>query len=158
MTALSYRPGAPEDEPFLLELYAESRAEEMAQIPWPDEQKRAFLQTQAGARRQHYDAYYPSNQHLIVLRGDGPVGHLWFDRKEERIHILDIAIHTRYCNEGIGTAVMKGLQAEAAESGKAVTIYVESYSCSLPFFVRLGFEQVDQTGAHLLLQWRPAVP
>ncbi len=48
---ISLRPASPEDEHFLLKLYASTRQEEMALLNWPEGQKEAFLRMQFNAVR-----------------------------------------------------------------------------------------------------------
>lgn len=157
MKSYTLRPAAPADDPFLLAVYASTRAAELAMVPWTDAQKETFLQMQTAAQRQHYQASYPTGQHLLILCGEEAVGRLWLDRQPDRIHLLDITLLPRHRNSGIGGALLKDLQAEAAGSGQAITVYVESFSPSVPFFVRLGFVHAGQTGAHLLLRWEPRI-
>ena len=57
--SITLRPVLPEDEQFLLEVYASTRADELAQIPWGQDQLRAFLKMQLNARDQSYRMYYP---------------------------------------------------------------------------------------------------
>jgi len=40
---LMLRPVSAEDEEFLVSVYAGTRAQEMAQVPWSDEQKKEFV-------------------------------------------------------------------------------------------------------------------
>ena len=43
---LTLRPCTDDDLPFLLEVYASTRADEMAIVPWTDEEKQAFVRMQ----------------------------------------------------------------------------------------------------------------
>lgn len=47
--SFSLIPIGESDETFLIELYASTRAGEMAIVPWDTEQKQAFLQIQSEA-------------------------------------------------------------------------------------------------------------
>ncbi len=51
---IELRPVAPEDEPFLRRVYASSRAEELAPVPWDEAQKQAFCDMQFAAQDSHY--------------------------------------------------------------------------------------------------------
>ena len=55
----------------------------------------------------------------------------------------------------MGSTLLKDLLAEAAQSGKPVRISVEHFNRSLRLFERLGFSQIDDSGIHFLMQWRP---
>lgn len=154
MSAFSLRPAAPDDEALLLELYASTRAAEMAMVPWPDQQKAAFIHMQFQAQRAHYTQYHPNSRHEIILRDGTPVGRLWVDREADRIHILDLVILPRLRNAGTGTAVLQELLAEAAGTGQAVTIHVESFSPSVRLLRRLGFHDLGGTELHRLFEWK----
>ncbi len=54
------------DRPFLTALYASTRTQEMAIVPWSDEQKQAFLLSQFDAQTSHYDQYYDGADFLII--------------------------------------------------------------------------------------------
>ena len=48
---VSFRPVADEDDQFLFGVYKSTRLEEMAVVPWNEEQKRAFLLSQFEAQK-----------------------------------------------------------------------------------------------------------
>jgi GNAT superfamily N-acetyltransferase len=143
------------DEEFLLEVYASTRAEEMARVPWSLEQKNAFVRMQFVAQKQHYAAEYPQATHDVIYFDDEPVGRLYLDRGQEKFHVLDITILPRFRGSGVGSVVLKQILAEAAQSGKPVTIYIESFNPSLRLFGQLGFERVREDGFQFLLQRLP---
>jgi GNAT superfamily N-acetyltransferase len=47
-----------------------------------------------------------------------PAGPRYVMRAGDEIRIIDIALLPEYCNRGIGTALLRGLQSEAAAAGK----------------------------------------
>lgn len=150
----SLRPVLPSDRDLLLRLYASVREAELAQVPWSEAQKQAFLLHQITAQERHYRERYPSSEHQIVMVGGEPIGRLWIDRQAERIHILDLILLSPAEESGVDIALLQDLQGEAGTAGKAVTIYLESFSPSLALFERLGFVQEEEQGTHLLLAWR----
>jgi hypothetical protein len=62
------------DEAFLLGVYGSSRADEMARVPWPEQQKQAFLKMQFAAQRDHYAAFYPQAKHDVICVEDNLLG------------------------------------------------------------------------------------
>jgi len=152
---ISLRDVGDGDGPLLLALYESTRAAEMALVPWTAEQKRVFVATQFAAQQQGYAASHPEAEHRIVCVDGAPVGRLYLDRPEGRLHILDITIAPDRRSQGIGSAVLGGLLAEADAHGKSVSIYVESFNPSLRLFERLGFRVASVDGFLLLLE-RPA--
>jgi GNAT superfamily N-acetyltransferase len=152
---VSLRPAGPEDEEFLLAVYASTRADEMALVPWTDEQRRAFVQMQFAAQSREYQRHYPAAEHSVVMADGEPVGRIYVAREREAIKILDVTVLPAHRRCGFGTTLLRELCAEAKRTGLPLHIYVESFSPSLRLFARLGFEVVEESGLHRLLVWRP---
>ena len=153
ISSVTFRPVGPEDEAFLLELYASTRAEEMKIVPWIDEQREAFVKMQFIAQQEHYREKYPTASREVILRHGRPVGHRYVARLEQETRIVDITIAPAERNSGIGTFSIGELLKEANRIGKVVRIFVENYNPSLRLFQRLGFRQVEEHGIHLLMEW-----
>lgn len=146
----------PVDEKLLIEVYASTRAEEMARVPWSQEQKDAFVRMQFLAQKNHYAAEYPEASHDIICFDSQAVGRLYMDRGQEKFHILDITVLPQFRGSGVGSTVLKQILAEAGRKGKPVTIYIESFNPSLRLFGQLGFERLTEDGFQLLMQRLPA--
>lgn len=152
---ITLRPVSEADEEFLFSVYASSRSEELARIPWNAEQKTAFLRMQFTAQKQHYAAEHPMATHEIIFADGIPVGRIYLNRSSDAFHILDITVLAEHRNGGIGSFVLRQLMDEAARTEKPVTIYVENFNPSCRLFNRLGFEQAEEKGFHLLLRKLP---
>jgi len=153
-TNVSLRLAGPDDEGFITEVYGSTREQELAVVPWNPEQKLAFIRMQHAAQQSHYRKYYPEGEQSVILWGDRPAGRVYVARTEKQIRILDITVLPQYRNREIGSTIIKGLMAEGEQTGKPVAIMVESYNPSLRLFERLGFEQGEAKGAHVLMEWR----
>jgi len=143
-----------EDEAFLRQVYACARAEEMALVPWSDEQREAFLRMQFDAQHSYYHAQFPDADYKIILLDAEPIGRIYVHRTEE-VRVLDITILPAYRNRGLGSAMIRELMAEGAREGKAVSTWVEHFNPSRNLFDRLGFSQIQEDGYNLLLEWSP---
>jgi RimJ/RimL family protein N-acetyltransferase len=152
--SITFRPIKPDDEAFLLKVYGSARAEELARVPWTESQREAFLRMQLSAQHQHYHERYPDAAYQIILVEGKMVGRLYVARLDEQIRIIDITLLPEYRNAGVGTKIIEDLLAEAAEAGKPVRIYVESFNPSLRLFERLGFTKIEDNGVHFLMQWK----
>ena len=152
---VALRPVGPGDEPFLLEVYAGTRAAELDLTPWNAEQRLSFVQAQFAARQQHYRSYYPDAAHDIILLQGRPVGCLYVARGPEDIRVLDLTILPGHQKAGIGTHLLQQVMAEAASAGKTVSLHVESFNPALPLFARLGFYTKEDKGVYILFEWRP---
>jgi ribosomal protein S18 acetylase RimI-like enzyme len=154
--SITLRPFDPDDEPFLFELYASTRDEEMALVDWDVDQKEAFLRMQCTAQLTHYQTYSPQARHDIIVLNDTPIGRIYVDRREDEIRLLDIALLPAYRSQGIGTALMRDLMDEGAQTGKPVTLNVEQPNLGARrFYERLRFAPVSTTGLHILMEWVP---
>jgi ribosomal protein S18 acetylase RimI-like enzyme len=151
------RPVAPEDEEFLLQVYAGSRADEMALVPWDEEQKRAFVRSQFEAQHAQYNERFPDAEYNVVLYKGRPVGRLWIGRTPEQIRLLDIAILPEFQNQGIGATLLKSLLAESEQRGLPLRHMVfKLNTAALRFYRQFGFSQIDDVGAYIHMERRPA--
>jgi len=150
---LLLREATPEDEPFLLEVYASTRAEELQGVGWDDNQKQAFIKMQFMARERTYPK---AGNRIIVLNGR-PVGRLMVDREDALIRLRDIALLTEYRNAGIGSRLIHDLMKEATAAGKPIELHVVSTSPAVRLYERLGFRRSsDDPAAYLQMKWLPA--
>ncbi len=157
MTSVSFRPETAEDEAFLRALYASTRTEEMAHVPWDDDQKTAFLNSQFDLQRRHYREAYPEARFDVLMQGEEPVGRLYIDRSEV-IHVIDIALVPGVRGQGLGTSLFEELTHEAAAGDRCVRVHVMKGNPALRLYVRLGFREIEDIGTHHFMEWHPDRP
>jgi ribosomal protein S18 acetylase RimI-like enzyme len=148
------RPCTEADLAFLYEVYTSTREEEMAMVPWDDEQKEAFLRMQFHAQHTYYHAQFPGASYSIIEAGGVAAGRLYINRSEDEILIIDIALLPRYRRQGIGTGLLREILREGAEAAKPVRIHVEKFNPALRLYERLGFLPVGDNGVYLLMEWK----
>ena len=148
------RPVSSEDEVFLRELYVSTRVEEFAVLNWHAQQKRALLEMQFEAQRRSYQNQFPSATHQIIFRNGVPVGRLVVDRSSEPILLIDIALLPEHRRSGIGTSLIRDLQAQAKGANRMVQLHVEASNEALRLYERLGFERTVQRGPYWEMEWR----
>jgi len=151
---ITLRDATGEDEAFLRQVYACTRAEEMALVPWTDEQREAFLRFQFDAQDSYYRSQFPEAAYQIILKDGAPVGRLYVYRNSTDMRILDITILPEHRAAGVGTSLIRDLQAEAEESNQPLNIWVENFNRSQSLFKRLGFLIVQEEGYNNLLEYR----
>jgi ribosomal protein S18 acetylase RimI-like enzyme len=153
--AVALRPAAPEDERLLLEVYASTRADELAQIPWSGAQREAFLRMQLSARDRSYRMYYVGLEDSIILFGGRAVGRLLVVRGDEEWRLADIALLPDHRRAGIGTALVKELMEEAGRENKPLRLQVEkSNAPALRLYERLGFATTSENDTHFQMEHR----
>ena len=156
MQKVVLRPLGDADRAFLAQVYASTRADELATVPWTDEQKAAFLGHQFEAQDAHYRRHY-GDATFDVIEVDGePAGRLYVHRGPREIRIVDVALTPPYRGRGLGTRLLRGVIAEAEESGRRLSIHVEVHNPARRLYERLGFRPAgDGNGVHLLMERAP---
>jgi ribosomal protein S18 acetylase RimI-like enzyme len=143
------------DEPFLREVYASSREEELAAVPWSSLQRSAFLDMQFAAQAADYARRFPRARHELVLLDGAPVGRLWVNRDEDELRLLDITLLAPCRGLGVGSVVLRRLQREAAAAGLPLRHTVLTTNVGAQrLYERVGFVEVDRTETHILMQWQ----
>lgn len=155
---ISFRPIVDDDRPFLRELYASTRREEMAQTDWPQDQIEMFLSEQFHAQHMHYMQHFAKADFDLILRDGEPIGRLYLDEWEEEFRIIDIALLPEFRGRGIGGRILKDILEKAFAAGKAVGIHVEQNNPAMTLYQRLGFEMVEEQAVYHLMRANPPCP
>ncbi|MEA2141834.1 MAG: hypothetical protein QOI64_264 [Solirubrobacteraceae bacterium] len=152
---IALRPALDADRGFLAEVYAGTRAEELALVGFSAEQRAAFLAQQFEAQRVHYAKHFSGASYDIVLVDGEAAGRLIVDRREHEIRVVDLAVLPAQRSRGIGGALLRAIIVEADAAGVAVTFHVERFNRAIRLYERLGFTTVSDDGMHLLVQRPP---
>jgi GNAT superfamily N-acetyltransferase len=152
---LKLRPIIRDDEEFLLSVYESTRADELAQVDWPEEQKKAFLKWQSERQRQEYEARYPSAEYDLIVIGDRPAGRIWIGTDDQQIRLLDIALLPEFQNRGAGTVLLHWLIEEATRANKPLRhmVFVLNNDAHR-FYERLGFKVIEELGAYKHMEYK----
>ena len=151
---LSLRPFVDTDLPFLVQVYASTRTQELAHVPWTESQKAAFLDMQFQAQHAHYQKHYPTAHWLVIAREDDSIGRLYLDRWAREHRLIDIALLPEHRGQGYGMALLQDLIDEAAAAGKPLSIHVEKNNPAMTLYRRLGFRPIGEHGVYDLLEVR----
>ena len=155
---VSLRAACADDEGFLFSLYASTRRDEMAAWGWPAAQQEMFLRMQYAALRQRHAAEPERTRHHIILRDGAPVGRIIVVRSADEIRLADIALLPEHRSAGIGSALIRELQEEAARDGLPVRLHVTRDNRAARLYERHGFIITGDTGSHLKMEWSPQAP
>lgn len=162
MAHVSLRVLGEDDVAWLRDLYASTREEEMAAVPWPPAQKRAFLDQQCDAQHRHYLQTYADADFLAVCDvADKPLGRLYLRRGAQDHLIVDISLFPFARGQGIGTALIRAMQQQAAAQGCGLTLSVLWQNpAARRLYERLGFVAIDGAPPYVRMEWRaaPAAP
>ena len=155
--SIALRPMTPDDMPFLYQVYASTRLEELAPAGWTPDEVGAFLTQQFAAQHQFYQDNYDNATYSVILADGQRVGRLYLARWPTELRIMDIAVLPEYRGRGIGSALLQDILAEGARTGKRVSIHVEKFNPALHLYERLGFKRSVDRGVYWFLEWQPTV-
>src|SRR5918912_3380969 len=111
--AVSLRAAAASDDEFLFALYGSTRRDELTAWGMPEAQQETFLRLQYRAQQQRYLAERDHSRHDIILRDGVPVGRMIVVRSADEIRLADIALLPDERGGGIGSALIREMEAEA---------------------------------------------
>jgi ribosomal protein S18 acetylase RimI-like enzyme len=144
------------DRDFLARVYASTRADELAALPWPAEQRQAFLAQQFHAQSVHYAAHFADASFDVIVVDGERAGRIVVARRAGEMTLVDVALLPEHRGHGVGSGLIASLLDEADELGATVVLHVERFNRARALYERLGFEVVADTGAHLRMRRRPA--
>lgn len=116
--------------------------------PLPDE----LIRMQFRAQLSGYASQHPGTSYQLVLLDDRSVGKLWVDRREGKCFLVDIAMLPEYRKRGIGTALIRELQAEGLPIRSTVFRFNNG---SLLWHQRLGFQVASEDEVSFHMEWLP---
>jgi len=152
--SMDFRPATDADLQFLRDLYASTRAEEMAMVDWPEVQIDKFLTMQFEAQHQYYREQFPAAEYLVVEQNGDSIGRVYVDRRLDELRLIDIALIPETRNQGLGKALLLDLLDEAEAAALPVRIHVEKFNPAMRLYLRLGFRALEDKGVYLLMEWR----
>ena len=155
---ITLHPALPEDQEFLFQVYASTRAAEMARVDWDEVQKERFMRMQFDAQDTYYRENYPGYEFQIILVDGQPAGRLYLHRRPAEIRIMDIALLPEFRRRGTGTKLLREILAEGEQNKWTVTIHVERFNPALRLYERLGFHLAEDKGVYWFLKWAPTQP
>jgi GNAT superfamily N-acetyltransferase len=144
----------PDDDVLCTMLYTDIRWDELAQVPWTDEQKLAFLQSQSSMQQHHYRTHYAGSEFYVIEKDAVPIGRLYLDRlSPEEIRMVDLAFFRPHTGKGYGQAFIRAVQEAAAADGKSVCLHVEHVNPARCLYQRMGFREEAQLGVYIRMRW-----
>jgi ribosomal protein S18 acetylase RimI-like enzyme len=156
-SGISLRVARTEDLPLLGEIYASTRTEELQQVPWSTEQKKAFTDWQSGQQEQHYGLHYPNAERLVIEREHGAgdpgaaplaIGRVYVETTGVEVRLMDITLLPGYRNQGVGTRVMNELLRYADILQRQASLHVESFNPAKRMYERMNFAVSETHGLY----------
>jgi ribosomal protein S18 acetylase RimI-like enzyme len=153
----SLRSIVDEDLTWLHDLYATTRTEEMAPLPWPEIAKRSFLDQQFGLQHKHYMLHFGDADFLALAHSQrGPVGRYYLQRAAPDHLLVDISLFPDMRGQGIGHALIEASQREARMLDRGMQLHVSQHNqAAQRLYERLGFAITHSAESHRHMRWSP---
>jgi ribosomal protein S18 acetylase RimI-like enzyme len=154
----SLRHAQDKDIPSLRLLYADTRAAEMSQVPWPSAAKQQFLDQQFDLQHQHYLTHYPDANFLVIERDHLLQGRYYLSKSAPEHLIIDICLMAKQRGLGIGRGLIERSKREAQLQGCGMQLHVSKFNIrALALYEKLGFKISGGTDMHHYMNWRSDV-
>jgi GNAT superfamily N-acetyltransferase len=154
---VTLRSERPEDEAFLLEVYASTRQEEMQLAGWDSATQTLFIKMQFNAMRRGYASMFSDAEFSIILSEGKPIGRILVHRAHREIRLVDLALMPDWRDRGIGTGLLQSLQTEARQNGWPVRLQVLKMNRAARLYERLAFVRTGGDQMYDHLEWHPPV-
>ncbi len=153
---VSTRPSRlPDDEDFLLSLYASTRRAELAGLGWSGKEEDAFIRMQFDAQAWHYRHAYPNATYSVICVDGERAGRLIVNRNDDEIVIADITLLPQFRRIGIGSGLVQRLVDEADAGHLRVRCHVLRDSDARRFWERAGLAAQGSGGVYLAMERAP---
>jgi ribosomal protein S18 acetylase RimI-like enzyme len=150
----SLRYAQDSDIPYLRLLYADTRAEEMLPVPWPQAAKQQFLDQQFDLQHRHYLQHYADADFQVIEHKNVLQGRYYLLRTVPEHLIIDICIMAKKRGLGIGRALIQESQREAQAMQRGMQLHVIKYNTrALALYEKLGFKISGGTDMHHYMNW-----
>jgi len=139
----SLRPAAMRDYGFIYRLRRDTLACYLDEIALRPEERGPFY------------ARFDVTRHRVISVGDTPAGAVSVVDRAEGLHLANLHLLPAYQGHGLGTAVVREIQQQAASAGRRLTTQVLKVNPARTFYERLGFRIDGDLGLRHHLLWEP---
>jgi len=139
------------DRDFLRGLFDQVRVQEFAGLD--PAMLRPLLDMQFMAQQQSYRQAYPGARFEVIEVDGIPAGRQVVAQSGGVLHLVDIALQAQWRGQGIGGALLRKLQHEAAGAGLPLHLQVALNNPAEALYRRLGFKETGMSGMHRAMEW-----
>ncbi len=136
------------DLSFLEALYCSTRMRELAELPWDQSAKSAFLNQQFAAQHNYYQAHFPHADFQVIESAGTPIGRAYLLWSDIHLQIIDISLIPSYRGQGLGSQLLAAWLERADDQRLSAGLYVESYNPAQNLYRRQGFEVTGEDGVY----------
>ena len=154
-SSLGMRPATAMDAPFLERLYRSARPD-LQLLDGSQEQREALVAQQYGVLQAGTAANHPNAMHFVVEKQGSQIGGLIVDFGANVVHLVYLALIPAVRGQGLGRALVRGLQQAAALAHAPLNAVVwRSNPRARQLYIELGFTVESAQPAAEQMVWYP---
>lgn len=139
------RPCRPEDEAFARRVHREA---------YHDVVTRQFGGWEEEKQRELFDAKWDPHSFRVIVVGGADAGVVRYRKEGGHIELDEIQLLPEAQGAGVGSAVIRDLQADAQHAGVPLRLQVLKQNRARALYERLGFQVTGETEHHFRMEWR----
>lgn len=148
------RPVKRGDENFWREVFYDSVQEHFETLKLPENDLKNLLEFQFQAQNADYQTNYPQASNNVILFKENRVGRVILSTEHNDLHLIDIAVLSKFRNQGIGTRILEWLFEQSRGINLPIRFYVEKINPAFRLYERLGFKIVADVTTHFQMEWK----
>jgi GNAT superfamily N-acetyltransferase len=150
------RPESASDETFVRRLIIETIADELGAAAWPEPMRDHLLGIQYNGRRQSNRLKFPESTGYIIEADAGDAGWFVMTTLPDRIWLVEIMVLAVLRGKGIGSSVIRGILADAAQKQIPARLNVNKTNrAAIRLYERLGFRPIDGNEVQQIMECLP---
>ena len=139
------------DEEFLEELFCDVRSVEFIAAGMSVLQLKPLLAMQYNVQKHSYKGNFLNAENFIIELGDEKIGRLLIDRRERKVHLIDISILGDFRGRGIGGCLLEQLKTDAETI--SLSVFKTNFG-ALKLYEKHGFAVTDDDGMYFKMEWK----
>ena len=100
-----------------------------------------------------FDTMFSSQERKIIVADGHDAGHVHVERLPTEVHFGIIELLPEFQRRGLGTRILRTLQAEAEARRRSIRLQVLRVNPAHRFFTGLGFKLTGENATHYHLRW-----
>lgn len=150
---VTLRPECSRDESFIRHLILETIAGELGASAWPEPMRSHLLGIQYAGRRQSFRGTFPEAASYVIEAAGVDAGWAVVTEMPQEMFVVELMVSPERRNQGIGTAVIRQVMAEAAARRKSVRLTVNAMNHgAIRLYEKLGFRRLEGDEVRYLME------
>lgn len=113
-----------------------------------------ILLLQYEAQGRAYREQHPAADRRLIFHNGTAIGWVVVERTATAVHLIDIALLAGERGNGVGSAIIRSLQKEAAGRRPIMIAVLRTNVRAAALYRRLGFRPVEENETHAWMEWR----